>query len=168
MFRGKSSRRGSTLIEFSLIGIPLILSSVAVVAVALDMWQFHTLAFGTQTTTRFIAMHGRDCAQNGSTCTLTLDDIETFFASHAIALDPSQAVLTLRSATAVATCNPLKSCAGNMTQFPSATDNGVNFDITLTATYPVTNPAAMMLPGTSRTGVSTYNLFAMSRQRITF
>jgi hypothetical protein len=106
--------------------------------------------------------------QDSSTCTVTVGDIASYFAAHAIALDPSKTNLTLKSATATTNCNPLNSCSGNAVQFPSSTDNGINFDVTLTASYSVTNPVAMFWPTGSAAAPSTFNLFAMSRQRILY
>jgi hypothetical protein len=167
MSRRRSQERGSNLLEFSLVGVPVILMACAATTMALSMWQFHTLEFGTQITTRYIAMHGRSCVQDSTTCTVTVGDIASYFAAHAIGLDPSKTNLTLKSANVTTNCNPLNSCNGNTAQFPSATDNGINFDITLTASYLVTNPVAMLSPSGSAVP-SAFNLFATSRQRILY
>jgi Flp pilus assembly protein TadG len=168
MSKGRSRERGSTLIEFSLVGVPLMLVACSVMAMALSMWQFHTLEFATQMTTRYIAMHGRTCVQDSSTCIVTVGDIASYFAAHAIALDPAKTNLTLKSATATTNCNPLSSCNGNASPFPNSNDNGINFDITLTASYSMMNPVAMFRPSGSAATPSTLKLFAMSRQRILY
>jgi hypothetical protein len=136
--------------------------------VALDMWQFDNLAFGAQTTARYITMHGRSCVQDGSSCIVTVGDIASYFTAHTIALDPSKTNLTLKSASATTDCHPVNVCNGNANQFPNSTDNGVNFDVTVTAYYAVANPISMFWPGASTVGASTFNLFATSRQRIVF
>jgi len=161
-------RRGSVLIEFTLVGIPLIFMMTSIMMIALAMWQFETLAYGTQTTARFVVMHGRTCTQDGNSCTVTLNDIATYFSGQTIALDPNKTKLTLKSVSGTTTCEPLISCNGNTTVFPSAADNGINFDVTVTATYGVVNPLALFWRGTAGAGPGTLNLFATSRQRIMF
>ena len=156
------------MIEFTLVGVPMICTITSIIMTAIAMWQFESLAFGTQITARYIVMHGRTCTQDGNSCTVTVSDIAAYFARQTIALDPSQTNLTLKSATATRNCSPLNSCTGDTTQFPSAVDNGVNFDVTVKATYGVTNPLAMFWPGTTGVGSGNFNLMATSRQRIVF
>jgi len=40
----EKTRRGSALLEFTLVGIPMIFISTSVMSASLDMWQFHNLA----------------------------------------------------------------------------------------------------------------------------
>jgi hypothetical protein len=136
--------------------------------VALSMWQFEALEYGSQSTARYVAMRGRLCAQNGTSCTVTVDDVVKFFVAQTAALDPSQTRVTLTSAAAATVCNPLNSCRGNSAQFPDSAHNGINFDVTVAATYPVLNPLGVFWPGTSGLGAATFNLYAQSRQRIVF
>ena len=161
-------RKGQSLLEFALIGIPLIFMITCVVTVAIDMWQYDNLVYSAQSTARYVAMHGRSCIQDGTSCTLTVADVASYFSSHALALDPRKASVTLQSATSSTVCNPLSSCSSNTSQFPQAVDNGINFDVTVKVTYPVTNPIAMFWPGGGVVGSSAFNLLGMSRQRIVF
>jgi hypothetical protein len=156
------------LIEFSLVGLPIIFVIFSVALAAIGMWQFENLEFGTQNATRFVAMHGRTCVQDGSTCVITVGDVASYFESQTFALDAAKAQVTLKSATATITCNPLNSCFGNTTVFPSTQDNGVNFDVSITSVYPVLSPITMFWPGNPSLAGSTFNLFATSRQRIIY
>jgi Flp pilus assembly protein TadG len=160
--------RGSALIEFALLGIPVIFVFTSVMTVALDMWQYASLAYSTETTARYIVMHGRTCSQNGNSCTLTVGNIASFFDAQGVSLDPAAVNMTLKSAISTTTCNPLTSCSGNATQFPNSTENGLNFDVTVTATYAVSSPIAMFWPGASAVGAGNFTLMAKSRQRIIF
>src|SRR5258708_38744086 len=130
--RSHGRENGQSLVEFTLVGVPVLFMMTSVITVAIDMWQYENLAYAAQTTARYVAMHGRTCIQDGSNCALTVSDVATYLSSHAIALDASQAQVTLQSATASTVCNPLTACSGNTTQFPIATDNGANFDVTVT------------------------------------
>jgi hypothetical protein len=95
-------------LEYSLVGAPLMLVACTVMMMALTMWEFHSLEYGTQATTRFIVMHGRSCVQDSSTCTVTVGDIAGYFAAHTIALDPSKTNLTLKSASATNVLQPFE------------------------------------------------------------
>jgi len=150
------------------VGIPVIFMLTSVITLTIDMWQYDNLAFATQATARYVAMHGRNCIQDGSSCTLTVADVVSYLSARGIALDNGKANVTLQSTTASTVCNPLSICAGNTAQFPVASDNGVNFDVTVKVTYPVTNPFAMFWPGVGSVAFRPVNLYAVSRQRIVF
>src|SRR5690348_5429965 len=127
----KNRRQGQAFIEFVLVGIPVILLAISVVTVSIDMWQYDDLAYGVQATARYVAMHGRTCIQDSSSCTLAVSDITSYLTSRTLALDPAKAQLTLKGATSTTVCNPVSSCSANSSQFPSSSDNGPNFDITV-------------------------------------
>jgi Flp pilus assembly protein TadG len=160
-----SAKKGSVLVEFALVGIPLMLIPTAAVIVALGMWQYLTLAYSAEATARYVSLHGRSCVQDGSSCILSVSDVAAYFTGRALALEPSKTNVTLRSASQTITCNPVSSCSGNTAQFPNSDDNGINFDVTVTAYYSILNATPLIVPGMS--GPRSFNLFAISRQRIT-
>ncbi len=164
----QKKRRGSALLEFTLVGIPLLFISTSVISASLDMWQFHNLAYGTQMTARYVAMHGRTCSQNGNSCTVTVGDIAAYFEGQALALDASKLNVTLQSISETINCNPVDTCNSSTAVFPNSSDNGVKFDIVVTGTYPVTNPIALFWPGAGSVSAATFNLYATSRQMIVF
>ena len=166
--RQQNKRRGSALLEFTLVGIPMIFISTSIMSTSLDMWQFHNLAYGTQMTARYVAMHGRSCAQNGNTCTVTVASIAAYFQRQALALDSSKLNVKLQSLSETINCNPLNTCSSNTAVFPNSADNGVKFSVIVTGTYPVTNPIALFWPGVGSVRASTFNLSATSRQMIIF
>jgi len=166
--QARRRRRGYGLIEFTIIGIPVIFLTISIIEVALAMWQYHTLAYSVGVTTRYVITHGRTCGQNVNACTVTLGNVASVFEQQAIALDPTKVNLTLYTQTATTTCNPLSTCLSSSTQFPSATDNGVNLDVKLVATYPIANPFPFFWPGSSASSGGTFTLGATSRQRIVF
>jgi len=163
----KSTRRGNALIEFTLLGIPLTFITISIVAISVDMWEFHNLAFVTEATSRYISIHGATCAQNGNSCTITVGNVATFFQNDALALDPSKVIVTLTDGSGSTTCNPVNSCNSTSTQFPSATYNAVGSDVTVSATYILKNPIAIFWPpDTDRP--ADFTVAAKSRQRILF
>jgi Flp pilus assembly protein TadG len=161
----RKSRRGNTLIEFSLLGIPIMLTTISIVFVSIAMWQFHCLAYASETTAAYASVHGATCAKYGNTCAVTISGMATYFATQAIALPASQVSVNFTDGSGTTSCSPLNSCASNVTQFPSSAYNGVGSDVTVTATYTLSNPIEAFWPGN---GPHNFAVSATSRQRIMF
>lgn len=162
------SRRGSSLLEFTLVGIPVLFLTASVVNTSIAMWQFHTMEYALQVTDRYVALHGRSCSQNGNNCTMTVGGVATMIKTQAPSLDPSKLKVTLTTQSASVVCEPLNSCLTNSAQFPSTADNGVNFDVTLSGTYKVFIPVLMFWPGSQGVPSANYTLGATTRQTIQF
>ena len=172
---GTRSRRGSTMVEFTLLGIPGLFLCMSVLMTGIDMWQFFTLSYSVAQTARFAAVHGATCAQTSptvNTCTVTRAQVASYFESQALALTPASTVLTLDDGSAPAvTCNPITSCPSSSSIFPAATYNAVGTNISVKATYPISNPLFMFWPAPGAgSGVSagTYTLGAGSTQEILY
>ena len=161
-------RRGNSLIEFSLVGVPLILISVSVLQMSIAMWQFYTLQHAIQTVCRYVTTHSRGCTTNGNNCGLTIGSVATMISGQSLALDSSKLNVSLITASGTQTCNPINTCTNNTTQFPSSTANAVNQDVAITATYTVTEPLALLWPGAGSVRGSNVTLGAKTRQRIAF
>jgi Flp pilus assembly protein TadG len=163
----RGSRSGQSMIEFTLLGIPMLFITISVVGMSIDMWEFHTLAYATEMTARMVSVHGATCAANGNTCTIKVGDVAKFFATQSIALNPSSVVVTMTDGSGSTTCNPVNNCNTNTTQFPAASANSVGSDVTITATYTLKNPFAMYWPPDTDASHD-YTGGAKSRQRIVF
>jgi len=48
------------MIEFTIIGIPVLCLSVAIVEASLGAWQYHSMAYAVEVATRYACMHGPD------------------------------------------------------------------------------------------------------------
>ena len=161
-------RRGSALLEFTLLGVPVIFLITSVVSCSIDMWQFYTMEFAVESTARYIAVHGATCSANGNTCTIKVQDVATFFEGQSPALNTSKVNVTLTDGSGSTNCNPVTSCAATAAQFPAAANNAVSSDITVKATYPLTNPIAMFWPGTAGMRGANFTVGATSKQRILY
>jgi Flp pilus assembly protein TadG len=174
MWRGRANevgkgKRGFALIEFTMIAVPVIFLTISVIEASLAMWQYHTMMYAVELAGRYVVTHGRGCTQNGNTCSLTTGNVANLIAAQAPALDSSKLSVTLTTSSGtVTTCSPVNTCFSNTTQFPSATDNGVNLDVIIGATYPISNPMPFFWPGSPASSTGTFTLGASSRQRILF
>ncbi len=160
-------RSGQSVVEFTLMGIPMVFVTVSVIYMSIAMWQFYSLAYASDMTARYVSVHGATCAANGNTCTITVGNVATFFASQAMSLDSSKVIVKLKDGSGTTTCSPLNSCTSTATQFPSSSANSVGSDITITATYGVKSPLAMFWPP-DIDWAHDYSVGAQSRQRIMF
>lgn len=156
------------MVEFTMVAVPMIFLTIAIIEASIGMWQFHSMAYAVQTATRFSVTHGRTCGQNGNNCIVTLGTVTTLLARQAPGLNTSKLNLTLYTHGATTTCNPISTCLNSTAQFPNSIDNAVNFDVKIVATYPVANPMPMFWPGSEASPGSTFTLGATSRQRIVF
>ena len=162
------SRRGSTMIEFTLLGIPGLFICISVVMSGIDMWQFFTLSYAAAETARFASVHGATCAPPTNTCQITRAQVAAYFENQALALNTATTVLTMTDGSGAITCNPITSCPSDTTKFPAITNNAVGSNITVTATYPISNPLFMFWPGAGRVNPGTFTLGASSTQELLY
>lgn len=168
MFRRSTRRRGSVMLEFALMGIPTIFLTLSVAEASLAMWQYHTLEECATAGARYVITHGSDCS---GSCSVTVGDVITKIVTTGVGLDGSKLSVTLVSAGTSpngTTYNPASSYLTSSTTFPPSADAAVGDDITVTVTYKVSNPIAMVWPGGGSMSGSDFTLGATSRQRIIF
>jgi hypothetical protein len=156
------------MLEFALLGVPIVFITLSAFEASLAMWRYHTMAEVVQVGARYITAHGLGCA-SPNTCQITVGNIVSVITTSGVGLDTSKLSVTLTSANASVPCSPVSSCSSNSTIFPQTGDNSPGMDIQVSATYPIDNPIAMVWPGTHSvpmTGVLT--LGATSTQRMVF
>ncbi len=158
--RKRKSTSGNAIIEFSFLAIPITFITITIISTSMAMWQFHCLAYASETTANYASVHGATCAQNGNSCTLTVGNIASYFATQAIALDKSKVNVTFKDGSGTTSCTPLSNCTSSAAQFPASSYNTVGSDLTVTATYTLKNPITIY--------ASDFAVSATSRQRILF
>ena len=100
-------RRGNALIEFTLLGVPLLFITISIVAVSIDMWEFHNLAYSVEQTARYVTVHGATCTQNTNSCTITVGNVATYFKTQALALDPTQVIVMITDGSGTTTASSI-------------------------------------------------------------
>ncbi len=169
MRRG-SERGGSSLLEFVLVGIPLVFILISTIEIARAMWTYHTLAFSVKSATRYTIVHGSNCAQSPNSCTVTIGQIASVMQSAGLGLDTSRMSVTFTPAAGSATSCTLSDCLTNSTQWPPSTVNSPGNNVTITATYPFNSIIALLWPGTTGgvTSIGSVNFPASSRDIMQF
>jgi len=162
-------RAGSTLIEFTLVGISAIFITVSIATVALDMWEYYSLAYATEVTSRYAGLHGANCATSPNSCTVTVGFlVSNVFVPAATVLYSGRVDLTFTDSAGTIACNPASNCSSSATVFPRSGSNAVGGDIVVKATYPLSRPIAMFWDGSTPMDLSAFTVGATSRQRILF
>lgn len=162
---------GSTILEFTLVGIPLIFLLISIFEISRGMWVYHTLAAAINTGARYASLHGQGCSQNGYNCAIEVKDVAAKIAASAPGLSADALTVTLTSAASgTVTCNPLSSCLANAAAWPPAVshENAPGAEILITGSYLFRSALAMVVPGSSPIAFAATNLGASSRQVIQF
>jgi Flp pilus assembly protein TadG len=145
--------RGEALIEFTIIGIPLIFIWISLGEMARGMWQYHTLQYATKMANAYAATHGATCGTPNS-CSVNVSDVVGVFQQNAIGIPMDKVSLTLTSATSAnaVTCNQVSTCSSNgswsTTWPPSASgDNAVGKSVSIKTIYKFNSALAVFWPG---------------------
>jgi Flp pilus assembly protein TadG len=166
-FNSDSQRRGSTMLEFTLVGVPLICTLLSLFWMALGMWQYHTVAEAVNATARAASVHGKGCVSK--TCATTVGSVARQIASTALGIPESQMNVTLGStATGDYPCNPVSNCYSNNSAFPSVSGNTTSATVTISATYQFTPAISFWTPWGGGVTFNPIVLGANSSQPIVF
>ena len=56
----KRKTRGNALLEFTLMGIPLIFVLISIVQLSIGLWRYYSLQYAVKAAGSYISMHGAD------------------------------------------------------------------------------------------------------------
>jgi hypothetical protein len=153
--RRNRERGGSSLIEFVLVGIPVVFVLISTFEIARGMWTYQTLCYAVKRGVRYATVHGWNCGQNGNTCNVTVGQIATVMQNASLGLDTSKISLTFtpNSGSAVScTMSPVPpatsgDCLSNTTVWPPSSASAPGTPISISATYPFNSMISMFWPG---------------------
>ena len=145
---------GNSLIEFTLVGIPIIFTLISIFQMSCGMWLYQTLAFAVREGTRYAIVHGVNCSRNGNTYCVTVSSVASVINNSARGLDPAQMTVTLTPSQGSAITDTLDNLMNSST-YTSATwppsspagANAVGQPVTISAAYPFNSGIAMFWPG---------------------
>ena len=167
--RNPRARRGNALVEFTLVGIPMIFLLISTFEMARGMWIYHTLVSAVKQGARYASVHGKLCATSPNSCTVKVSDVAAQVQNAGVGLIPASLSLTITTqGTAPVVCT-LNNCLTNTSTCPDPAGNAVGNTIELDATYPFTSIICMFWAGGGSTlPLGTINLPASARERIRF
>jgi Flp pilus assembly protein TadG len=163
----RDRRRGDTLIEFTLVGLPILFVGIAIVECALGMYEYQSMANAATIAARYAASHGAGC-ESPNTCTVTIATVANVIAAYTTIMSPSTLTVSFTDGSGTTTC-ALPTCETNSAQFPSSTSNAnlAGNPITISLQHVIKNPLPMYWPPTDKDDTG-YLLGANSVQVIQF
>ena len=170
---------GQSLVEFTLVGIPLIFVLVSVFEVSRGMWIYHTLAHAVRDGVRYASVHGYNCTNNNNTCTVTMRQVAAVIRDAAVGLDPAKTNLnfyTFATSTTTkvqvgsqctldTTTNP---CSTTNTFPPPACNTPKACQVEIDITTPSNSAIAMLWPGSSPVSFASGILGATSADAVQY
>src|SRR6185295_19930804 len=127
------NQRGSAIVEFVLVGIPMMFVWISVVQMALGMWHYHTIQYAVKTTGQYIAHHGSGYVSAGNTAK-TIGAAATVLASSAIGIPESNVTVTWTSGATTVT-GILSACKTDSTTWPPTVNSGPGQEFTVKADW---------------------------------
>jgi Flp pilus assembly protein TadG len=175
----KRGRRGQSMLEFTLVGIPIMFVLISIFEISRGMWVYHTLSYAVKEGVRYAIVHGTNCGPpSNNTCQTSIATIAQKIQDAGVGLDTgdSKTLLTfIDGGGAQTTCflggatNP---CSGQGTTWPPAggspAANQVGEVIEIDIVTPFKSAIAMFWPGAQTVSFGTANLWASSSDRILF
>jgi Flp pilus assembly protein TadG len=169
MAGSKHKRKGNAMVEFVLVGIPVIFVLISIFEIARGMWTYHTMAYAVREGVRYTAVHGRGCA-SPNTCQVTIGQIASVIRAAGAGLPPSTTVVTLTPASGSASSDTMANQLTNSTIWPPTGANAAGQNIKIKVSYPFRTFLAVFWAGAgpplNDSGV--YNLGASSTAPIQF
>ena len=161
-------RRGSTALEFVLVGIPVMFVLFSLFEEARGMWTYQMLAYAIREGTRYCSVHGKGCA-SPNTCSVTIGQIATYIQTAGPLIDPIS-TLTLTPASGSATSGSITSLKTNTTVWPPSAANTPGQTVQLTINYPFQTILAVFWVGSGPplNDDQTFHLKASSKQPIQY
>jgi Flp pilus assembly protein TadG len=165
----KKKSAGNALVEFTLVGIPLIFVLISTVEMARGMWIFHTMAHAVKEGARFAAVRGASCSKEPNTCAVPLSAIAQRIRQSGVGLVPADMNVTFTAGNGATTSCKLSDCLGSAAMWPPAGGNTPGMNVEVAASYRFQSVICMFWPGSEAVGpFAAVNLPARSRERIHF
>jgi hypothetical protein len=142
----RARQKGSTILEFVLVGIPIIFILISLFEAARGMWTYTTLSYSVREATRYASVHGSGCGSPQS-CPVKVKDIVTLIQSSGVGLDPATTIATFTPATGSAISGTLSTLSTNATIFPPSTANSPGQNLKITLVYPFRTILAIFWAG---------------------
>lgn len=176
----KQRRSGASMLEFTLVAIPVIFLLIGIFELARGMWIYNSVAHGVKEAARFAIVHGNNCSYSPNSCTVTISQICGVLQYHAAGLPAGQVVnVTLQRETSTRTFTNLGLClaATNLVTdiFPSQVPGGTLNSggdqgrwIEIRAAYRFNSALAFYWTGQRGFTFGRFDLGAVSRERIQY
>src|SRR5260370_8018949 len=117
MAKTRRRQKGSSMLEFVLVGIPVIFVLISLFEIARGMWTYHTMAYAVREGVRYATVHGKGCA-SPNTCQVTIGQITTVIQTAGVGLPASTTTVTFTPASGSASSDPMTNHLTSTPTFP--------------------------------------------------
>lgn len=163
---------GSSALEFTLVGVPVMFLLICVFEMSRAMWSYQSLAYAVKEGGRYAVVHGQTCTIPPNSCTVTIGAIATTIRSMGRALPDDAVTLTFTPSVGAGTTCLMRDCIANYTTaaWPAGAANAPGENVKISAVYPFRSAMAMFWPGMGsfRGSPATVNFAAVSRESIQY
>lgn len=153
----KRKEGGQSLIEFTLVGIPLIFVLISIFEISRGMWIYTTLDHAVKEGVRYAIVHGQNCGTNGNSCQVNLgpstnkcdnsnSTIAEVIRCAGVGLDPTKTKVTFISSGSTLGPYSLNGAIPSST-WPPPNGNQIGQPIEIDITTPFVSAIAMLWPG---------------------
>jgi Flp pilus assembly protein TadG len=163
--KNRKRTSGSAMIEFTLVGIPIIFTLISIFEISRGMWYYETLNHTVKETARYLIVRGQNCIAAG--CGASYADIKQFIQNASLGLNPDDLTVTLTDSGGVGATSTLTNLAGAGT-FPVDPNAGVGQLVTVRAQYPFRTALSMFWPGAGYVPFGPIWFAAVARERIRY
>jgi Flp pilus assembly protein TadG len=167
----RNRERGSAMLEFTLVGIPLIFVLISLFEMSRWMWNYHTMAYAVREGTRFAIVKGVNCTSGTNACGVTIGNVAARIQAMAVGLDPALLNVTFTAGGTASATKPLSQWLNDGASWPPAGLNAPGVSIRVDARYPFQSAIAMFWPGATTgpgQGFAILNLPASAQETIQF
>ena len=154
----KLTQSGQALVEFTLVGIPLIFILISVFEISRGMWIYETVNCAVKQGARYAIVHGENCGRAPNSCQVNLgpstnacnntnSSIAEVIQCGGVGLDPAKTTVSFTSVQGTLGPYPLNAVPGTL--WPPANGNQVGQPITIEIRTPFVSAISMFWPGAS-------------------
>ncbi len=164
--------RGTSSLEFTLVGIPLLFVVISTFEMCRGMWTYQTLGFAIKEGSRYAVVHGQNCTIPPNACSVTISQIASVIQTAGSGLASDTLSLTFTPSVGASTSCVLRDCISTYatTAWPSESANAPGEVVKISGVYPFSTVLAMFWPGTTPVNGSptTINLGADARESMQY
>jgi Flp pilus assembly protein TadG len=172
--QSRRARRGSALIEFTLVGIMFLFIWIGIVQMAIGMWRYHTLQYAVKETGAYVSVHGLSCTLQPNSCAIQIKDAAQVLRNLAFSIPATTMNVTFTALAADrvtevshVSCR-LDACLTDTTAWPPAGSNASGKDFTVKADYLFQSSLSMVAPGQEPMQFGTFRLSGYTHQVVVF
>ncbi len=174
MTRKDTRRRGQSLLEFTLVGIPMIFVLISIFEIARGMWIYNTAAYAVKEGTRLAIVKGDGyfTALTDQNNVVTVRRIVQEIKYAGVGLDitdPDSEIRLTWIGGGLLTCKPISACLADTSRWPPESASGPDLQVGIEVVVPFRSALAMFWPGGGPAQVFGVKWFrARSEDRIQF